>query len=352
MKGTESIDWGYWGTVLQPYLILLTAGLFSLLIVKVLIRIIFKVFFTGLKSVNAEHLKAHVRGPIYFLVPVIAMQGALLGSSLNVVFLDKWLGWALISGLGWLAIRIIDVVAEIIQKQHPIDIEDNRIARSIHTQVQVFKRIAIFGVVVLSIASILITFESVRHVGATLFASAGVAGLVVGIAARPTLSNFIAGIQLALTHPIRIDDVVIVEGEWGRIEEITATYVVVAIWDKRRLILPITYFVEKPFQNWTRTTAELIGTVFVYADYTISVEKVREELKRILESTNLWDKKVCVLQVTESTEKSMQLRALVSAKDAGTAWDLRCYVREKLVHFLQKEEASLPKHRAHMLKAQ
>jgi hypothetical protein len=202
-------------------------------------------------------------------------------------------------------------------------------------------------VVALSVA--LMTFPSIRHLGVSLFASAGVAGIVIGMAARPTIANLLAGIQIALTEPIRLDDVVIVNGEWGWIEEIGTTYVVVRIWDLRRLIVPLSQFIEQPFQNWTRVTADLLGTVIVYADYRVPVERVRQELHRILEASGMWDGKAWGLQVTDATERTIQLRALMSAPDSGKAWDLRCLVREQLVAFLQREYPdSLPVVRAEL----
>jgi small-conductance mechanosensitive channel len=198
-----------------------------------------------------------------------------------------------------------------------------------------------------TLATALMTFEKVRQLGTTLLASAGIAGIIIGIAAQRSIAALIAGVQMALTQPIRVDDVVIVENEWGRIEEITLTYVVVRIWDLRRLIVPTTYFLEKPFQNWTRVSTDLLGTVFLYVDYTVPVEEVRAELKRLAENSELWDGQVCVLQVTDTTEHAMQLRVLVSASDASNAWTLRCEVREKLVEFIQKNyPRSLPRLRA------
>jgi small-conductance mechanosensitive channel len=193
------------------------------------------------------------------------------------------------------------------------------------------------------------TFEKVRQLGATLLASAGIVGIIVGIAAQKSIATLFAGIQLAITQPMRIDDVVIVENEWGRIEEITLTYVVVRIWDLRRLIVPITYFLEKPFQNWTRISADILGTVFLYVDYTVPVEAVRTELRRILESSPLWDGQVCVLQVTNATERTVELRALMSAADSSSGWGLRCEVREKLIEFIrQNYPEGLPKVRAEL----
>jgi len=189
-------------------------------------------------------------------------------------------------------------------------------------------------------------FDEVKRIGISLFASAGVAGVIIGLAAQRVIGAVLAGIQIAITQPIRLDDVVVIEGEWGRIEEITLTYVVVRIWDQRRLVVPSTYFFEKPFQNWTRTSAEILGTVFIYTDYHVSFDALRKELTRLLESTPLWDKRVNVLQVTDAKQNSVEVRALMSAKDSGTAWDLRVFVREKLIEFLQKNyPGSLPRTR-------
>jgi len=193
----------------------------------------------------------------------------------------------------------------------------------------------------------LMTFPNIRHLGESLFASAGLAAVVAGLAARTTLSSLLAGVQIALTQPIRLDDVVIVEGEWGWIEEITTTYVVVRVWDLRRLVVPLSYFIEKPFQNWTRRTADLLGTVFVYTDYNVPVDQIRRELHDILERSGMWDGRVWGLEVTNATDRTMELRALMSATDGPKAWDLRCHVREKLIDFLQKNyPLSLPRVRA------
>ena len=190
-------------------------------------------------------------------------------------------------------------------------------------------------------------FESFRQLGAGLLASAGVLGIIVGFAAQKTLGNLLAGVQIAITQPIRVDDVVVVEGEWGRIEEITLTYVVVRIWDLRRLVLPISYFIEKPFQNWTRTSASILGTVFLHLDYTVPVGAVREELERLVQQSTYWDGEVVRLHVTNTTERTMELRALVSAANSSDAFELRCELREQLVAFLQAHHpGSLPRLRA------
>jgi len=252
----------------------------------------------------------------------------------------------LIVGLTWVLIVTIRVIKTIFLEKYRTDEEDNLRSRKFQTQFNILERIIIFLILIVSTGLILMLFDDVRRIGISLFASAGIAGIIIGFAAQRIIALVIAGLQIAITQPIRLDDVVIIEGEWGRIEEITMTYVVVNIWDKRRLIVPTTYFFEKPFQNWTRTTAELLGTVFIYTDYSVPFDAVRAELTRILESTPLWDKKVNVLQVTDSKEESIELRALMSAKDSPTAWDLRVYVREKLIEFLQKNyPESLPKKR-------
>jgi len=240
-------------------------------------------------------------------------------------------------GIVHLIVVVLSGVEQHIQKQHPVDVADNYLARRLHTRVTVLKRTIITFAVVIALALALMTIPRVRELGASLLASAGLAGLVVGLAARPMLENLIAGVQIALTQPIKIDDVVIVAGEWGWIEEIGTTYVVVRIWDQRRLVVPFSKFLQEPFQNWTRKTAQLLGTVFIHADYTVPVQAVREELRRICEGTELWDERVCVLQVTDAKERTLELRALVSAINSPIAWDLRVHVREKLIEFLQRE---------------
>ena len=244
---------------------------------------------------------------------------------------------------------ITSVLDDCVLSRFKVDEKDNLRARKIHTQLKVLKRIVIIVVAILALGTMLMTFEKVRQLGTTILASAGIIGIVVGMAAQRTIGTFIAGLQIAFTQPIRIDDVVIVENEWGRIEEITLTYVVVKIWDLRRLVVPITYFIEKPFQNWTRVTSDLLGTVYIYVDYTVPFEAIREELHHILKNSELWDGKVCVLQVTNTSDRTIELRALMSASDASTGWSLRCEVREKLIEFIQKNyPQSLPKLRAEL----
>ncbi|MFO8082867.1 MAG: mechanosensitive ion channel [Desulfobacterales bacterium] len=257
----------------------------------------------------------------------------------------------IIGAVALLAFNMVTVVKNFTLSRYHIHEKDNLEARRIYTQLGVIERILKVLIIFLGIAIVLLTFERVRQVGISLLASAGILSIILGFSAQKSLATLFAGIQIALTQPIRIDDVVIVENEWGWIEEITLTYVVVKIWDQRRLVVPITYFIEKPFQNWTRTSAEILGAVFLYADYTAPVEKVRDELRRILDSTPLWDRRVCVLQVTDARERTIELRALVSAESSPAAWDLRCHVREKLIEYLQQNHPeSLPYLRVEMEK--
>jgi small-conductance mechanosensitive channel len=241
------------------------------------------------------------------------------------------------------------VLEDFLFDKYKLDSEDNLKARKIQTQTVYLKRVFAVIVGVIALALILMNFDKVRQLGTTILASAGIVGIVLGFASQRSIALLFAGFQVALTQPIRIDDVVIVENEWGRIEEITLTYVVVRIWDKRRLVVPISYFIEKPFQNWTRVSADLLGTVYLYCDYTVPVQAVREELKRILEGSEDWDGEVCSVQVTDATERTMAVRALMSAADASRLWTLRCQVRERLIDYIRREfPESLPRFRAEL----
>ncbi len=256
-------------------------------------------------------------------------------------------GILVLAAITWLATSSIRGVADGVIARHPSQLADNLEARRVQTQARVLSRIASSAALVTGLAFILMTFPRARQFGASLLASAGVAGLVVGIAARSVFSNLLAGLQIAMAQPIRIDDVLIVEGEWGRVEEITATYVVLAIWDERRLIVPLNWFIEHPFQNWTRRSAELLGTVMLWVDYTLSVDPIRREAERLCAASPKWDKRVCVVQVTDTTEHTMQLRILVSAASSGDAFDLRCTVREGLITFIAEHHPeALPRVRA------
>lgn len=270
--------------------------------------------------------------------PALAMAPALAAITRNGTSL------VLIGLIAWILLQAVDAVASMVLRQYRIDVDDNLRARSIYTQVMVLKKVAASAIGLFALASMLMVFDSVRQFGASILASAGVAGIVVGFAAQRSIATLLAGFQIALTQPIRVDDVVIVENEWGKIEEITLTYVVVHIWDQRRLVVPITYFIEQPFQNWTRTSSEMLATVFLHTDYTVSVGALRAELTRILSRSALWDRRVNVLQVTDAKEHTLEIRALASAEDASRAWDLRCEIREQLVLFIQEQyPASLPR---------
>lgn len=241
-----------------------------------------------------------------------------------------------IAAMTWLLIGAARAIASFVRHRYDLEAADNLEARRVYTQVNVLERTVGVLIVVLGLAAGLMTFPAVRELGAGLLASAGLVGLAVGLAARPLLENLISGIQLALTQPIRVDDVVIVHGEWGRIEEITATYVVVRIWDERRLVVPFSSFIQQPFQNWTRTSADILGTVFLWADYRVPVDEARSALEEIVRAAPLWDGRVVNVQVVDTTEHAVQLRALVSASDAGRAWELRVHVRERWLAWLQQ----------------
>ncbi len=243
-------------------------------------------------------------------------------------------------------IAIIRILKNQLLKNYDISQADNLKMRKVHTQYNILEKILIFIIIVIATAVALMLFDGVRNIGISLFASAGVAGIILGLSAQKALGTILAGLQIAITQPIRLDDVVIVENEWGWIEEINLTYVVIRLWDKRRLVVPTTYFLEKPFQNWTRTSADILGSVFIYTDYTMPFEPLRKELTRLLEATPLWDGKVNVLQVTDARENTIEIRALMSAATSPQAWDLRVYVREKLIEFIQREyPQSLPRTR-------
>lgn len=246
-------------------------------------------------------------------------------------------GLLLIAALTWLAMCVISGIAQGIIVRHPVAAEDNLQARRIQTQATVLSRSAMVMVSLAGAAMALMTFPGARQLGASLLASAGVLGIIGGIAARPVFSNLIAGLQLALAQPIRLDDVLVVKGEWGRVEEITGTYVVLKLWDERRLIVPLQWFIENPFENWTRTSSQILGTVMLYLDFAMPMEPLRAELERVVHAAPEWDKRVCVLQVTDASERAMQVRVLVSAASAGKSFDLRCKVRESLLSFVARE---------------
>jgi len=328
------------------------AGLLFYLVITSLLKHLHVLKTTARKGVKPHH--EYFRNPLRALLPAICLTIVLPFLQLpenaySVIrhFLSIWI----IAAVSWFLVKIVHISRDIVLSHYAMDAKDNLQARRVYTQIRMIERILTILISFIALAAILMTFDKVRQVGVSLLASAGVMGIVLGLAAQRTLGNVIAGIQIAIAQPIRLDDVVIVENEWGRVEEITLTYVVIRIWDLRRLIVPISYFVEKPFQNWTRTSADLLGTVFIYTDYTIPIEEIREELQRILTGTELWDKKVSALQVTDATKEVIEIRALMSAPDSSAAWNLRCFVREKLIEFMQKRfPESLPRARVELEK--
>ena len=259
---------------------------------------------------------------------------------------QKGVGILFIVALSFLIVHGINAMQAALLSQQRLDLPDNLSARRIYTQVSVIRKIIITAVVIIATGSVLMLFDPVRQFGTSILASAGIAGIVIGFAAQRTLGNVLAGIQIALTQPLLIDDIVFVEGEFGQIEEITLTYVTVRTWDLRRMILPITYFVEKPFQNWSRVSTDLLGAVVLYLDYQAPIGELRKELKRLVENNPNWDTKVCGLQVTDIKQTAIEVRALVSASNPGRVFDLRCEVREGLIEFLcRSHPESLPRQR-------
>jgi len=270
---------------------------------------------------------------LLIVLPVVPRVPDKLQDLLNQIFV-----MALIAALGWFAAGCVYVLQNVFLRRYDLTAENNVQARRIHTQFQLFRRMVISFVIVIDAGALLWSFHDPRiwHYGTGLLASAGVASLILATAAKSTAANFLAGLQIAITEPIRIDDVVVVQGEWGRIEEITSAYVVIKIWDLRRLIVPLSYFIENSFQNWSREQTDIMGTAFLYVDYSIPVEELRAELNRIVQASPLWDKKICGLQVTNLSEHTMELRCLMSSHNSSQNFDLRCLVREQMTAFIQK----------------
>ncbi|MBU1030138.1 MAG: mechanosensitive ion channel domain-containing protein [Nanoarchaeota archaeon] len=279
---------------------------------------------------------------IYLFFPSIVN----LDNSVKQIF-KKILMGILFLVAGLIINKVFNILIKREMNKFDIEKKDNLKERKTHTQMKYLKTVINIIITLVSLALALRQFESMKQLSTGILASAGVIGIMVAFSAQKLFANILAGFVIAFSQPIRIDDVVIVEGEWGRIEEINTTNVIVKVWDQRRIVLPITYFVEKPFQNWTKTSADIWGTTDFYVDYNMPVEEMRTELGKILKSTKLWDGKINSLQVTDLNEKTMKIRALMSAKDSSEAWDLRCYVREKMINFMQeKYPDKLPKIRA------
>ncbi|WP_089155707.1 mechanosensitive ion channel family protein [Micromonospora sp. NBS 11-29] len=339
---------------MQSYLVTVVAALAAAAVALVLVQVVHRVTRRfGRRSLLMTELTEHSHRAFQVAATVVAVQLAVRFSTLYAVG-SPWrkivlhtLVLTMIAAAAWLVASLLVVAEDTALARFRVDVPNNRHARRVRTQVVLLRRLTIAVIVILAVGVMLMTFPAVRGVGAGVLTSAGVVGVVAALAAQSLLGNVFAGLQLAFSDAVRLDDVVVVEGEWGRVEELTLSYVVVQIWDDRRLILPTSYFTSKPFQNWTRTEAAVLGTAEFDLDWAIPVQAMREELRRLCEGTELWDGRVCVLQVTDATGGMVKVRALVSAADAGSLWDLRCLVREHLVTWVRDHRpTALPRLRA------
>ncbi len=330
-----SFTWQSWpGFILAVLLVVAAVAIVSLL-TSTIVRLFAR------KQDWADILVARIRWPFRTMLLVgglwIAVAATVPEASWRPAIDHVFLITVIVVG-AWLLSQAFLFLTDLGMRRYRIDVADNRLARRARTQLQVVRRLIVVVVIVVAIGVILFTFDSVRALGASLLASAGIASIVAGLAAQSVLANLFAGLQLAFSDAIRVDDVVVVEGEWGRIEEITLNYVVVGLWDDRRLVLPCTYFTANPFENWTRTTSQLLGSVELDLDWRVSPAAMREHLDVVLERTELWDGRTNVLQVTDAVNGVVRVRVLVTAVDAPTLFDLRCYVREELVHWVQRTQ--------------
>lgn len=327
--------------------------IFIALLVAVIIKLIINALLKHYKNIKGYSLISsviiHLAKPLNYFLPVLMLNIVVPFLPISTYYLtplNKLLEILLVVTFSNLLIYSVRIFEDFVYNSYDPNNTDNLKERKIRTQLQFIRKIVVTIIVIVGASIVLLSFDNVRKIGAGLLTGVGVGGIIIGFAAQKSLSNFLAGFQIAFTQPIRIDDVLVVEGEWGKVEEITLTYVVLHIWDQRRLILPINYFIEKPFQNWTRTTSQILGTVFLYMDYAIPVDILRAELTRLLNASELWDKRVGILQVTDAKEHTLELRALVSAKNSSNAFDLRCYIRENLIKFIKENSPeSLPVNR-------
>lgn len=331
---------------------ILAGGIVAALIVRFFVFWILHRLARRKKHVLGQSLVRHGEGPSHWIFPLIAVLCILPGLEIPyklLTALEHIAGLGLIAACAWMFILFIDVISDLLAGRYRLDVADNLTARRIRTQFQMLHRIVVVLVIFVTLAIMLMTFPAIKHIGTSLLASAGLASLVVGLAMKGTFANLVAGVQIAFTQPFRLEDAVVVEGEWGWIEEIGTMYVIVRIWDLRRLVLPLSYFLDHPFQNWTYRSADLLGNTTLNVDYSVPMDELRAELRRICESSPLWGGKVCALQVTDATEHTVQIRALMDARNGGDAWDLRCLVREKLISWLQKNYPdSLPRYRGEL----
>lgn len=323
----------------EPLLSFIVASLFALvagyLVQSIGLRILKRIV---RHFIVTSSLVQSTSKPMAFVMPLLFLQLAITAMPDDFVAIGRArhaVGLLLIGALTWLVMRSIGGVGDTIMALSPISKSDNLRARAIQTQARVIARTLMGLALLIGVSLMLMTFPGIRALGASLLASAGLAGIVAGLAAKPVLGNLIAGLQIAVSQPIRIDDVLIVEGEWGRVEEITGAYVVMNLWDQRRLVIPLQWFIEHPFQNWTRRTSQIIGSVFFWVDFRMPLAPLRKQVERICNEASEWDGRLNLLQVTDTSERAMQLRVLVSATDSSLCWDLRCKVREGLIQFMQ-----------------
>jgi small-conductance mechanosensitive channel len=339
------------GNAIRGGLILIAAGVAAQLIHFLLYGLLRRVqVWRGrpISDIVLRHTSKASRA-ILFLVALTIAYSTIKSTNWETGTVEHVLQVGNIAAFAWLVISFIEIGHAIFIRSLPTDFQNNVRTRSVQTQVNLLRQFAIWIVIFVAFAAILMTFPSIRNIGAGLFASAGVAGLVLGMAARPTLGNLIAGIQIALSQPIRIGDNVVVDGQFGQILEINTTYVVIRLWDLRHLIVPISQFIEKSFENWTRYSSDLIGSVYLQTDWTVPFEAVRDHYNKVLAASSLWDGKTSAMQITDSTNHAVEIRFLMSAQSASAAFELRCYVREQMLSYMQKEHPnSLPKVRAEL----
>src|SRR5262245_29854791 len=328
-------------------LIVAVAALLALVLHGVLFKAIRRAF--AIRYPSLRPLLTEIAGPTRLAFILLALTLALPMARLDPqwsAIITHTLEVALIVLIGWIVLVVISMASRVYLRRFKLDAEDNLLARKHVTQVRVLNGVLSTLIITVTLAVALMTFDQVREIGVGLFASAGIAGIIAGLAARPVLSNLIAGVQLAMTQPIRLEDAVVVENEWGWIEEITSTFVVVRLWDLRRMIVPLAYFMEKPFQNWTREASAILGSVLLYLDYRAPIDRIRAKAEELAAANKLWDRKVINTRVTDTKERVIEVRVLVSAANASAAFDLRCELREKLIAFLRSEHPeSLPRSR-------
>ncbi len=336
-----------WPNWVQDVLLALGAILVGL-IIKGILAILAKTYCRKSSGYSVmRSIIKHLGRPAEYFFPLLILNWSIPFMHLDaktISLFQRINGILLIIVFAFVLMRLINVVQDYVYHSFDINKTDNLRERKIRTQLQYLRKVIVAIIVILATIAILLSFESLRRIGAGLLTGVGVGGIIIGFAAQRSLGNLMAGFQIAFTQPLRIDDVLVVEGEWGRVEEITLTYVVLNIWDKRRLILPINYFIEKPFQNWTRTTSSILGTASIFVDYSAPIEPIRQEFYRLIEAHPLWDKQAKALEVVNANDKVIELRALMGANNSGDAWQMRCYTREHLIKFIQENYPdALPK---------